>query len=105
MHVEEQVFGVKMERLDEVGLKCPSDIHIGSGECGRELRKVRARSADLQALAGKTPREAIGRDKREPRTKARDMPPGQRIGVRLGGWEEDGELEGAIRRAWGGRRG
>lgn len=63
MHVEEQVFGVKMERLDEVGLQCPSDIYVGSGECGRELRKVRARSAYVQAIAGKMPREGVGETK------------------------------------------
>lgn len=88
MHVDEQVFGVKMERLDEVGLKCPSDIHVGSGERGWELGKVRARSADSRAMAGKIPRAGVGETKEnrgqkdESRGHAGDMPPEQRMGVR-----------------------
>lgn len=53
MHVEEQVFGVKMENPDEVGLTCPLDMHGGSRKCGRELRKeVRVGNAVLEAVSG-----------------------------------------------------
>lgn len=74
MHVEKQVFGVKMECSDEVGLKCPLYIHASSGECGQEFSQVRARNADLEAMVEKVPWEEVGQAIDRPRTQAEAVP-------------------------------
>lgn len=90
--VEKQVFGVKMECSDEVGLKCPLYIHAGSRKCGREFSKAGAGRADLEAIVEKMPWESVGETKEKPTTGAGDTPRAQRLGVRQDGQQEDREL-------------
>lgn len=89
MHVEEQVFDVKMGKADEQGVSSQRIIHTGSRKCGWEPRnEVRAGDTDSEASGGRCPGRVWNRQRR----RLRKRPGGttcERVGERWSGRREE----------------